>query len=262
MSRTSANPVAGDVSISAPMVAALEDAWAAIRSRHADVPPAVVVLAPGSDSRRGAGLKLGHFGPLRWANGSSTVTTASTTASPASAGVGPAGVRSGSEAAAAASDAEDAGHLSEVLVGGEGLRHGPVEVLDTLLHEAAHGMAHVRGIKDTSRQGRWHNTRYAKLAAELGLAVAEAPGIGWSNTSLRPETRLEYAQTIALLGRTLTLHREPEPRGRRGGRASSNNGLACACACPRRIRVSPSGLAAGPILCGVCDEPFEPLLGG
>jgi hypothetical protein len=45
--------------------------------------------------------------------------------------------------------------------------------LATLLHEAAHGLAHVRKIPDTSRQGRYHNRRYQVLAEELGLDVAE-----------------------------------------------------------------------------------------
>jgi len=55
---------------------------------------------------------------------------------------------------------DDARQLPEVFVGGEGLARGPAEVLGTLLHEAAHALADVRGIKDTSRQGRWHNARF------------------------------------------------------------------------------------------------------
>jgi len=47
----------------------------------------------------------------------------------------------------------------------------PRDVLGTLLHEAAHGMAATRQIKDTSRQGRYHNRRFAELAAELGITV-------------------------------------------------------------------------------------------
>jgi hypothetical protein len=43
----------------------------------------------------------------------------------------------------------------EVLVGGEGLQRGPTEVLGTLLHEAAHGLAQTRSIQDTSRGGRY-----------------------------------------------------------------------------------------------------------
>ena len=43
-----------------------------------------------------------------------------------------------------------------MLVSGEGLQRGPTDVLGTLLHEAAHGLAQARSIQDTSRQGRYH----------------------------------------------------------------------------------------------------------
>jgi len=39
--------------------------------------------------------------------------------------------------------------LPEVFVGGEGLARGLADVHGTLLHEAAHALADVRGIKDT-----------------------------------------------------------------------------------------------------------------
>lgn len=42
----------------------------------------------------------------------------------------------------------------EVLIAGEGLRQGPSEVLGTLVHEGAHGVAHTRSVADTSRGGR------------------------------------------------------------------------------------------------------------
>ena len=57
------------------------------------------------------------------------------------------------------------------MISGEGLRRTPDEVLGTLLHEAAHALAHARGIKDTSRQGRYHNKHFKTCAEQLGLAV-------------------------------------------------------------------------------------------
>ncbi|HEY8558077.1 MAG TPA: hypothetical protein VIM97_12175, partial [Actinomycetes bacterium] len=81
----------------------------------------------------------------------------------------------------------------EVLVGGEGLQRGPVDVLGTLLHEAAHGLAQARDIQDTSRQGRYHNRRYATLARELGLEVASVQPIGWSATTVPDATAAAYA---------------------------------------------------------------------
>jgi hypothetical protein len=78
------------------------------------------------------------------------------------------------------------------LVGGEGLQRGPTDVLGTLLHEAAHGLAQARSIQETSRQGRYHNRRYATLAAELGLEVTSVKPIGWSATTVPQHTAVSY----------------------------------------------------------------------
>ena len=125
------------------LVAALEHTWQTIRTRHPQVPDAVLVVASGSEGKR---LNLGHFAPHRWQ--------------------------------------VHGADRHEVLVGGEGLHRGPVDVLGTLLHEAAHGLAQARSIQDTSRQGRYHNRRYATLAPELGLEVTSVKPIGWSATTV------------------------------------------------------------------------------
>lgn len=214
--------------ISAPMVAALETAWAAIRARHPQVPAVVMVLGGGSIGN-GGGLRLGHFAAMRWADPDQ-----------------PSGEDSDGVAA----------RLPEVFIGGEGLARGPADVLGTLLHEAAHALAHVRGIKDTSRQGRWHNARFKALAEELGIEVAKDARIGWSPTTIPAATREAYAAVIAELGRVLRLHRSAEITD--GGRVKKPSPPPCVCECGRRIRVSPAVLAAGPITCGVCGTNFAP----
>src|SRR5438876_416693 len=72
--------------------------------------------------------------------------------------------------------------IHEVLLVAEQLHRGPVEVFNTLLHEAVHGIAYNRGIKDTS--GDRHNKRFARIANEVGLVTSE-----------RPSKRFGYAQT-------------------------------------------------------------------
>lgn len=209
--------------ISTPMVAALEQAWAAIRQQHPEIPPAVIVLGAGSIGAKG-GLRLGHFAAMRWHNDTT--------------------------------NGDAAGHLAEVFVGGEGLRRGAAEVLGTLLHEAAHALADVRGIKDTSRQGRYHNTRFKTLAEELGIEVTKDPRIGWSPTSVPTTTRQRYADTITALTDALRLYRAPEQTG--GDTGKSKNPPPCVCECGRRIRVATSVLEAGPITCGMCGTDFHP----
>jgi hypothetical protein len=143
----------------------------------------------------------------------------------------------------------------EVLIGGEGLQRGPTDVLGTLLHEAAHGLAQARRLQDTSRQGRYHNRRYATLACELGLDVIVQPSIGWSHTTVPELTAAAYAAQLEELAAALVLWRRLELRT--GGGSRSRNLLACVCACGRRIRVAKATLAEAPIVCGGCAEPFE-----
>ncbi len=143
----------------------------------------------------------------------------------------------------------------EVLVGGEGLHRGPTDVLGTLLHEAAHGLAQARGVADTSRQGRYHNRRYAALARELGLEVATQPPIGWSATTVREPTASGYAAQLADLATALVLWRRLELRA--GTTSKARNLLACTCDCGRRIRAAKTTLAEAPILCGLCEQPFQ-----
>jgi hypothetical protein len=178
--------------------------------------PAVVITL-GSGSGTSR-LKFGHFAPDRWE-------------------------RAG-------------GRLPELFVGGEGLARGALAVLGTLLHEAAHGLASARQVQDTSRQGRFHNTRYKALAEELGITVARDASIGWSITTVPGATAALYRAEVRLLEAALVAWRLGEGTGRAGGRGSSNNGTAARCGCGRRIRVAASVLEAGPITCGLCGGDF------
>lgn len=210
--------VAGSA-ISAPMVAALEAAWSAIRAHHPELPPVVIVLGAGSGER--GQLRLGHFAAMRW--------------SPTDPGP----------------DGESVMGLAEVFVGGEGLARGPVDVLGTLLHEAAHALAHVRGIQDTSRQGRWHNARFKAVADEVGITVEKDPKLGWSPRRPVSTTPRRSARSVQRCG--CAAPARPAARGSRRSPARRR-----VCACGRRIRVAVSVREAGPIVCGICDAEFRP----
>lgn len=203
--------------VSRPLVAALEDAWEAIQANHPDVPAVVVTLGAGSIERRG--LKLGHFAAARWQVEGEETTRA------------------------------------ELFIGGEGLAAGAEDLLATLLHEAAHGVANTRGIQDTSRQGRYHNKRFAAIAGELGLTVTKDDEMGWSPSSLAEGTAAVYADVLAELARVLIAYRHAEPE-RVGTKKDTNTVKAAVCSCPRRIRVAASVLELAPILCGECGDEF------
>jgi hypothetical protein len=224
---------------SSSLVAALERAWNAIQTRNGDVPAAFFTVGSGSIGMRGA-LVLGHFAAGRWTVG-------------------------------------DQDGVHEIFIGGEGLRRGAVGLLGTLLHEASHATAHQRGIKDTSRGGRYHNRRFAAIGRELGIDVAQHPVIGWSLTTVPETTQELYRDVLVELDVELTAYRRSEngvvvtggggqgdgdrasggtatPAGPKG---KSRNGVAATCGCGRKIRVSDSTYASGPIVCGLCGQAFS-----
>lgn len=90
--------------VTVPLVTALEAIWLAIQQRHPDVPDVVLTLGAGSLGERAGHLRLGHFAANRWQHGENE-------------------------------------RLPELFVGGGRLQRRPVEILGTLLHEAAHAAA-------------------------------------------------------------------------------------------------------------------------
>ncbi|WP_378734888.1 hypothetical protein [Nocardia brasiliensis] len=219
-----------------PLVVAVEKTWKRIQERHPDVPDVIVTIGPGSIN--GKFQTLGHFAANRWVAKADGTT------------------------------------VHELFIGGEGLQRGPHELLTTLLHEAAHGLAAARGIKDTSRQGRYHNAKFKEIAEELRLEVSHTKEIGWSSSTLDEVQRWDWRKEIEALERAMTTHRrhemspgdtesgtegeDGEGEGEdNGGRKSNNNGVSLSCPCGRKLRVSNKERDRGPIICGLCMEPYE-----
>lgn len=211
------------------IVRTFESVWEAIRKANPDVPAAVVILASGSVGRKK--LNLGHHAPMRW--------------TPAAGGKA----------------------LSEVMVAGESLGLGADEILNTMLHEAAHSVACARGIKDCSREGnRYHNKEFAKLAAELGLEAPAKPdtNIGFSAATLPAATVAKYGRSLAAIRNAITVTRVREggapvvggPQGEDEGADSdkrpSRNGVVLVCSgCGRKLRQR--GSTDRVTLCGITE---------
>lgn len=67
---------------------------------------------------------------------------------------------------------------------GAGTLDRPIEnVVSTLLHEMVHEYCFVKGIKDTSRGGAYHNKRFRDEAVRRGLCIDYDSRIGYSITS-------------------------------------------------------------------------------
>ena len=197
-----------------------------------EVPDAVIVL--GSGVERGRLVKLGHWWGGRWI--------------------------------------ADGAVRGEVLLAGEALHLAPEAVFEVLLHEAAHGLNAARRIQDSSRGGRYHNVRFKATAEDLGLVVEQGRPYGWARTSLGPVARSRYDTEIAHLGEAMRIARriDGRPTNRRehddqGADSGKNGGTQprpepprpATCGCGRRMRMAPSVLAQGPVLCGVCGREFS-----
>jgi hypothetical protein len=140
------------------------------------------------------------------------------------------------------------------------------------LHEAAHGLAVTRAIKDTSRGGAYHNKRYKQLAEELGLSLERHPTIGWSITTVPVATATAYAREVDQLRAAIAHVRESEhqarhsgpnpPDGDSGDAAGTDTGVRsastylCACHPPRRVRMAPTIHALADVICATCQQPF------
>lgn len=228
-------PVDDPASASA-LIAACEGAWSDIRVHHPELPEAVMVLGTGVE--RGRLVKLGHWWGGQWV-----------------------------------ADGQSRG---EVLLAGEALHLEPARVFEVLLHESAHGINAARGVKDTSRGGRYHNKHFASTARQVLLDVRQMPPYGLAATELTPAARERYGPTIDRLGDAMRIARQLRAgirigvegdgiEGTLGGGADGGKERgdgqpkgpgSAACGCGRKMRMAPSTLAAGPVLCGLCDSEF------
>ncbi len=223
------------------IIAALESAWADIRREHPDVPQVILITGTARTHRFGE-AKLGHFGADRWNTQGGRV--------------------------------PELFLAGELLVAADGLSAG-WRALETLLHEAAHGVAHTRKVQDCSRQGRYHNKRFAAIATELGLVPPAAPhtSIGFSDTRLDATGAARWQATIEAIDAAALPHLDdfigavlPDPAGENGGqgdgtgkkRAGARVPVVCGCEPPRKLSVTPKQLEIGGILCAICLGEFAP----
>ncbi|MYS49501.1 hypothetical protein GTW46_05380, partial [Streptomyces sp. SID6013] len=96
----------------------------------------------------------------------------------------------------------------ESLIGESSSACGHELSFERLLHEAVHGIAAARGVRDTSRAGRYHNRRFLAIAEEMGLDHPEEPhpSSGFSLVTLTSEAKRRYRPTIERLQRALKAH--------------------------------------------------------
>lgn len=226
------------------IVKALEAVWAEVVKRHPELPDVVMITGSGLDLM---GAKWAHFWRERW------------------------------------TDRADKSTRPEMFIAGERLACGAELTLQSILHEAAHALAFVREENDTSRQNRYHNKTFVKMAEELGLEYAhEGPdtSIGFSAVTLSAEGKAAYAKVIEKLDAAIKIHLPgfedlgSNASGGSGGDGthritgikrtksagqgpSRNNGkYVCECETPRILRMAKKTFEVAGITCGACGSEF------
>lgn len=226
------------------IVKALEAVWTEVVKRHPELPDVVMITGSGLDLM---GAKWAHFWRERW------------------------------------TDRADKATRPEMFIAGERLACGAELTLQSILHEAAHALAFVRDEKDTSRQNRYHNKTFVKMAEELGLEYAhETPdsSIGFSAVTLTEAAKVNYAKVITKLDSAIKTYLPGfEDLGSNGssgtggdgthritgvkrkttaGQGPSRNNIKAVCACevPRIIRVARKTFEVAAINCGECGSEF------
>ena len=152
--------------------------------------------------------------------------------------------------------ARDNERTDEIHISSELLQFGGERTFKTLLHEAVHSVAAATGVQDTSRQGRYHNKRFAALAESMGLVVEPMVGAGCYTPDLAEATKALFANTIKDLDESIEIWQ------RRGlatvggkGKGSRNVKLVCL-RCGRIIRASRKCINLGTIRCNRCELDF------
>ncbi|MDL2318777.1 SprT-like domain-containing protein [Eubacteriales bacterium OttesenSCG-928-A19] len=143
---------------------------------------------------------------------------------------------------------ENGNGRKEINLGAENLNRPAENTIATLVHEMVHYYCDMHDIKDTSRNGVYHNKRFKVEAEKRGLVISYDNSIGWSKTKPAPELmELVKAQGWDTLG-----------FARRGGGAasatrtrkpSSTRKYSCPC-CGQSVRAT----KRINIICGDCDE--------
>jgi len=221
-----------DERTSVRLIEALAQVWSKIRERHPEVPGVVLLAAP---AHRDQLHVLGHFAALRWRRRQ-----------------------------------EQGHHLHEVVVIAEHLNRPVEEIVETLIHEAAHALNFERGIKDCT-QSQYHNRRFRDAALELGLLVEQVRHYGYALTSLPAATALIYQEEMSQL-REVLVHRYRPEFVLGGAKPAEDDGddgqeddnqktrtrsRKATCACPFIIRVSKTTIEATTIRCEKCGEAFR-----
>lgn len=119
----------------------------------------------------------------------------------------------------------------EINICAEHLARPFAEVAGTMLHEMVHLYNLQNGVKDTSREGTYHNKKFKEAAEAHGLTVESTEKYGWAKTDLTEDAKAEVEDFMGFIGKdSFEIFREAEAeKAKKGGGKSSSRKYVCPC---------------------------------
>ncbi|MFD3361612.1 hypothetical protein ACFWW5_00730 [Streptomyces albidoflavus] len=156
--------------------------------------------------------------------------------------------------------APDGETVTGLIVPATVLAEGGEATAGHILHEAAHVLCWVRGLKGVTVRGAYHNADFRQAAEEVGLVWPEGwertARHGFSTTALADGTRHALRDHLNTFDEVIpgvlphvTITTPPRTREHRVT-------LSCQCEPVRNLRVTKSVADQGPIRCEVCGNRF------
>ncbi|KAB1438694.1 SprT-like domain-containing protein [Candidatus Galacturonibacter soehngenii] len=155
----------------------------------------------------------------------------------------------------------------EINLSAEHLDRAFENIAATIAHEMCHLYAKIKGIADTSKDGRYHNKNFRDIAENHGIHVEYVKYIGYSKTT--PSEQLKQVIEEYRLGKPMELNRGTEVNyvggsggndstnglsgGNRKKKSSTRNWMCPSCGNKCRTTKDIS------IICGECMEEFKRL---
>lgn len=153
-------------------------------------------------------------------------------------------------------DVDGTTEMHEIAMSAEYMNRDWIQVMQTLHHEMIHLYCHINNIKDTSRNGRYHNGKFKEQCEKHGFEykiTSPDKSIGWSRAELTEETQRIIAEEFELNPEAFKLARAIAPKRERRKNRSKYECLNC--------EYSLRGKSGLNINCGDCEEALHETTG-
>lgn len=101
---------------------------------------------------------------------------------------------------------------TEINISANFLNRPPINIAETLLHQMCHQYAYANTVQECSRNGKYHNRIFKRIAETHGLTVQKVPASGYAQTELTEGSKKAIEKFLVDTGVSF-IYRELTPKG-------------------------------------------------